>query len=120
MLGKYKNKLQPLEAQRTRLIQYLLTDCALIQGSYTEILVKCGRPGCHCKLKPAHLVARLGIRNNGIVQNKLVRIEDRQRVSQLVELYKRHKSALQQLAKIHDQQFTLLKKIIGEKNMNYK
>jgi len=118
-LVKSKNQFQHLELRRSELVDYLLSDTALIKGSYTEILVKCGRSGCHCEKKPAHLVARLGIRENDTVQNKLVRVADRQYVEQLVENYKQHKEALRELAKIQQQQTNFFKALIGKKDKGY-
>ena len=116
---KNKKQFQRLETQRAKLLEYLLSDIALIQGSYTELRVKCGKAGCHCEKKPAHLVARLGTRENGKVLNKVVRIADREEVLQLVEHYKKHRNALREIVKIHQQQKNLIKKLIDDKNQGY-
>jgi hypothetical protein len=108
-----------LESQRRKLVEYLLSDCSLIQGSYTELLVKCGKLGCHCENNPAHLVTRLGIRKNGTPRNPVVRVTDRERVKSLVENYKKHKHTLKKIKETHAQQEQLAKAIVADKNEDY-
>ena len=117
---KTQNQLSRLEKQRAQLIEYLLSDCPLIRGSYTEVLVKCGRTGCHCEKKPAHLVSRLIIHQNGHPQCKLIRVADRDSVQTLVQNYKQHKQAWRQLVQIHNKQEALVKTLIGEKDVGYR
>ena len=114
-----KDRFHRLEAQRLKLVEYLLSDCPLLHGSYTELLVKCGRAGCHCQKKPAHLVARLGTRKDGIPQNRVVRVADRQHVKALVKSYKKHKESLGELKQIHVQQEQLVKSILNDKDEPY-
>lgn len=117
---KRKKQFQRLEAERREIVEYLLTECSLIQGNYSELLVKCGRSGCHCEKEPIHLIARLGMKNAlGNLVNMLVRVDDRERVVDLVNKYKEHKKQLRRLLEIQDEQKKILKDIIGDKNIGY-
>lgn len=116
---KEKSKLSKLEQARKELLVLLLSDGALIEGSYCEILVKCGRAGCHCEKKPIHLVARLGIREDGNLKNKVVRVADRENVKRLTTRYRDHKKALQDLEQINEVEREILKGLIKQKNCGY-
>lgn len=117
---KNKKNFKKLERRRQHLIEYLLSNVKLICGSYSDVLVRCGRPGCHCERKPIHPITRLEVRRNGTRQTKLVRADDRETVKQLVDAYKEHKSVLRELLKIQEEQRGLLKNLISEKDKGYK
>ncbi len=119
LVNSKKAQFGRLDLQRDKLIDYLLSDCSLIQGSYTELLVKCGKAGCHCEGKPAHPVARLGTRRNNKAQNQVVRVFDRERIRSLVEVYRGHKAALTDLKDIHKKQEKIVKSIISDKDEPY-
>lgn len=101
------------------LLSLLLSGVELIEGSYSEILVKCGRSGCHCEKEPIHLVARLGLREDGKIKNKVVRIADREEVKKLIERYREHRQALQKLKQVNETEREILKKLIKQKNCGY-
>ena len=116
---KKKNQLSKLEQTRKELLVLLLSDGELIEGSYSEILVKCGRAGCHCEKKPIHLVGRLGIREDGKLKNKVVRVADREKVKRLTVRYRAHKKALRDLEQINELEREILKGLIKRKNCGY-
>ena len=116
---KRKSKISKLEHERAKLIDLLLSDDELIEGSYSEILVKCGRAGCHCEKKPVHLVARLGMREDGKIKNKVVRVADREEVQKLTSRYKEHKRALQELERVNEAEGAVLKEFMRQKNRGY-
>lgn len=116
---KEKSKISKLELDREELLVLLLNDDELIEGNYSEILVKCGRSGCHCEKKPIHLVARLGIREDGTIKNKVVRVADREKVKQLTDRYRECKQALRQLEHINEMEREILKQLIKRKNRGY-
>lgn len=116
---KQKTKISKLEQERKQLIALLLNDDSLIEGSYSEILVKCGRSGCHCEKKPIHLVARLGVRVDGKIKNKVVCVADREKVKKLTGQYRKHKDALQELGKIEEMEREILKTLIKHKDCGY-
>ena len=118
-MSQGKNKISKLEQKRKKLLVLLLSDDELIEGNYSEIFVKCGRSGCHCEKKPIHLVARLGIRENGKIKNKLVRVADREEVKQLIDRYRERKQALRQLVQINETECEILKGLIKQKNQGY-
>lgn len=116
---KEKNKFLKLENARKELLRLILADDQLIEGSYCEILVKCGRAGCHCEKKPIHPVARLSTREDGKIKNKVVRVADREEVKRLIDRFREHKQALQELEKISDMEREILKVLIKRKNKGY-
>lgn len=118
-MSQEKNKISKLEQKRKKLLVLLLSDEWLIEGSYSQILVKCGRSGCHCEKKPIHLVARLGIRENGKIKNKVVRVADRDNVKRLTVRYRERKQALRQLEHINEMEREILKGLIKRKNRGY-
>jgi len=116
---KQKNKTSKIQQLRRELLEFLLNDDDLIEGSYSEMLVKCGRSGCHCEKKPIHLIARLGIREDGKIKNKVVRVADREKVKSLTTCYREHKKALHDLERINKEEREILKELIKEKNIGY-
>ena len=116
---KQKNKISKLEQERKKLFALLLSEDPLIEGCYSEILVKCGRSGCHCEKKPIHLVTRLGVREDGKIKNKVVRVADRENVKKLANRYREHKQALQELGQIDEKQREIFKDLIKHKNCGY-
>lgn len=116
---KKKNKFSKLENVRKELLRLILADDEIIEGSYCELLVKCGKVGCHCEKKPCHLVARLSIREDGKIKNKVVRVTDRENVKRLTERYREHKQALKELQEIHEMEQEILKELIKLKNKGY-
>lgn len=118
-MSKNKNKILKLEQDRKKRLESILEDSPLIEGSYSEILVKCGHPGCHCEKKPIHLVARLGLREDGKIKNKVIRVDDREEVKKLTARYKEQKQALKELEQLNTTEKDLLKKIIKQKNRGY-
>ena len=116
---KEKSRILQLEQKRKKLLDLLLNDDQLIVGSYTELLVKCGRDGCHCEKKPIHPVARLGLREDGKIKNKVVRIADREFVQKMTDQYKEHKQALKALEQVNETEREILKEVIKRKNIGY-
>ena len=94
-----QNALLHLQEERKKLIEPFLENDELTEGSYVEVLQKCGRPGCQCEKRPTHLVSRVSKWMDGKLKHKVVRIEDRDQVRKFVETYKKHKAAMTKLAK---------------------
>jgi len=118
-IHKTKGAIMQIERQRKHLLDILFLDEELIVGSYAELQVRCGKRGCHCEKKPAHLVTRLGFMQEGKLKMKLVRIEDREWVSTGVKIYKDNKKALSEMAKLNKKLSTLLKTLIKQRNCHY-
>jgi hypothetical protein len=114
-----KRKILQLEEIRSSALDLLLSRTELICGVYSEILVKCGKLGCHCERKPIHPVTRLNVRSQGKVKCKLVRVADRKTIRQLVQTYKEHIGALRSAGKIESQERKLFKELIKMKNKSY-
>ncbi len=118
-LIKKQNELINLQAERRKLIDPFLKEHNLIEGSYMEVLQKCGRPTCQCAKKPIHLVSRLSKWVSGKLKHKVVKIEDRQRVAKLVEVYKQHKNSMAELTKNLEKERKIMNSIIKLKNISY-
>jgi len=114
-----KEKLSELEKERKRLIRILLSDCKLVEGSLRDLLVRCGRKGCHCEKGPIHPITRLSHWENGKLKNKIVRIADREVIRKLSNNYKDHKRALGDLAKTNAEELKLLKSVVKSKIIRY-
>ena len=118
-LLKKKKAIQTIETERKRLLDTLIDDKALIEGSLSDILVKCGRGGCHCEKKAAHTVTRLSMRENGQIKIKVVRVDDRENVRKLVQVHKEFKEALRKLSELESRQKKILKTIKKERHTRY-
>jgi hypothetical protein len=114
-----QNALLHLQEERKKLIEPFLENDELTEGSYVEVLQKCGRPGCHCEKRPTHLVSRVSKWIDGKLKHKVVRIEDRDHVRKLVEIYKKHKAAMAKLAKGAQKEKEIMIAIIKLKNRPY-
>jgi hypothetical protein len=114
-----QEELQALQEERKKLIVPFLKENDLIEGSYMEVLQKCGRPTCQCVKKPIHLVSRLSKWVAGKLKHKVVKIEDRQQVSKLVEIYKEHKNSMSELTKNLEKERKIMNSIIKLKNKSY-
>jgi hypothetical protein len=114
-----KENIAELEKERTRLIKLLLSDCKLVDGSLRDLMVRCGRKGCHCEKEPIHPITRLSHWENGKLKNKIVRIADRALIRKLSNNYKEHKRALGNLAKKNAEEIKLLKSVLKSKIVKY-
>lgn len=119
VINKTKRAIMKIGREREKHLETLLSTVELITGSYTEVRVRCGKSGCHCEKEPVHPVTRLGIMENGKLKTKLVRIEDREWVSRMVETYKRHKKAVSELLNLNKRQVALLRNLIRQRNCRY-
>src|SRR5271169_3296068 len=117
-INKKKEKVQEAEQKRQRLVDILLSDSMLVEGSLQDVLVRCGRKGCHCEKKPLHPVSRLSRWENGKLKNKIVRVADREFIRKLSVNYKEHKKALSDLAKLNAEEGKLLKAVMKLKNFD--
>ena len=118
LVAKQKALLQ-LQDERKTLIEPFLKNDELTEGSYIEVLQKCGRPGCQCEKRPTHLVSRVSKWVDGKLKHKVVRIEDREQVRRLVEFYKKHKAAMVKLVKGAQKEKKIMIAIIKLKNRPY-
>jgi hypothetical protein len=113
------SELTSLRKERDECVKIFLARNKLIIGSYCELLVKCGRSNCHCQEKPCHLVSRLGIKDNGLIKNKVIRVNDRENVKGLVENYRDHKKMLAEIVKLQKKEIKIIRKIIEAKSKKY-
>jgi hypothetical protein len=65
------------------------------------------------------IVSRLSKWVAGKLKHKVVKIEDRQQVSKLVEIYKEHKNSMSELTKNLEKERKIMNSIIKLKNKSY-
>lgn len=118
-IERKRKKIQKLEKARKHLIELLLADDDLIEGNLCDILVRCGRSGCHCEKKPAHHVTRLGTREDDKIKNKVVRVDDREKVRRLVQTYKEYKQALKKLEQLEMEEKEIIKSAKAVRQKRY-
>lgn len=116
---KKRKVIQTIELERKKLLDVLTNDSELIEGSLSDILVKCGREGCHCEKKPVHMVTRLTTRENRTIKLRVVRVDDREQVRDLVQAHKDFKQALKELGALESQQKEILKTLKKARNKFY-
>lgn len=114
-----KRAIQTIELERKKLLDALTNDSEMIEGSLSDILVKCGRDGCHCEKKPVHMVTRLTTRETGQIKLRVVRVDDRERVRGLVQTHKAFKQALKELIALESRQKKILKTMKKGRNKIY-
>lgn len=107
------------EIERKRLMTTLLNDCKLVEGSLRDVMVRCGRKGCHCEKEAIHPVTRLSRWENGKLKNKIVRIDDRELIRKLSQNYREHRNALSKLIKLNDEEMQWLKSVLKSKTVKY-
>lgn len=118
LLAKQKELIK-LQDGRKKLIDLFLKNDALIEGSYIELLQKCGRPTCVCVKKPTHLVSRISKWTGGKLKHKIVKIKDRSHIRKLAAVYKQHKNAMAKLVKDAKKERELMNVIIKLRNQHY-
>jgi len=117
---QHKRKtIQTIEIERKKLLEALTDSSEMIEGSLSDILVKCGREGCHCEKKPVHMVTRLTTRENGQIKLRVVRVDDREQVRDLVQAHKNFKQALKELGALESRQKKILKTMKKARNKIY-
>jgi len=118
-LNKMQQSLQTFQQQRKHAWKIFFAPSTLIEGSFRESLIRCGRPNCHCQNYPVHPVSRLSHWEQGKLKNKVVRVADKQWIKSLSDNYKEHKLALSRLLKINKKEYQLLKNVLGLKAVLY-
>ena len=118
-INKKKEEISKIEKERKRLIKLLFSDCEVVEGSFIDVLVRCGRSGCHCEKEPVHPVTRLSWWNNGKLKNKIVRVADRKWVKELSDNYKEHKQAMSTLVKLNEKEREIIKTVLKLKTIKY-
>ena len=118
-LNTMQQSLNAFQEQRQQTYKMFFTPSTLVDGSFRELLMRCGKPNCHCQNQPAHLVSRLSHWVDGKLKNKVVRVADRERIKSLSDNYKEHTQALSQLLKINKKEYQLLKNALNLKVILY-
>ncbi len=118
-INKKKEEISKIEKERKRLIKLLFSDCDVVEGSFIDVLVRCGRSGCHCEKEPVHPVTRLSWWKNGKLKNKIVRVADRERIRILSNNYKKHKQAMSALVKLNEKEKETIKTVVKLKTVKY-
>ncbi len=108
-----------LERRRRALLRQLLAAHALVRGSLTRVLSRCGKPSCHCAKEPSHVAWRLLTSRRGLQRCQLVRQDDVDRVRVLVGRSKTFTRDLRALEAIQKEQRALLRGFREENDIGY-
>ena len=112
-------QIQRLERRRRALLRRLLAVHALVRGSLTRVLSRCGKPSCHCAKEPSHVAWRLLTSRLGVQRCQLVRQDDVARVQALVGRSKAFAQDLRALEAIQKEQKALLRGFREDKDIGY-
>ena len=118
-IKRTQQSLQTLQEQRQNAWRIFLAPSILVEGSFRELLIRCGKPNCHCQDQPAHPIARLSHWEKGKLKNQVVRVADKEQIKTLSDNYKDHKQALSQLLKMSKKECQLLKNVIKLESVSY-
>ena len=118
-LQKVRERLRSLQKERRKLQRIFYRDEEMIGGSYGEVRICCGNPGCHCHRDGGHLATKLQQWINGKLKNKIVRIADRERVGKAAANYKAHKTVLREIRQLNKEELELLKQIVELRTKKY-
>ena len=118
-LQKARDKLRSTQTERKRLLSIFYHDEKLIAGSYAEVLIRCGKPTCHCYEHGGHFATRLSRWVNGKLKTKIVRVADRGWVKSASDRYKAHKNALKKLRALQKDELEILNRIVKMKTIDY-
>ena len=118
-LKKMIDQLNQIQTERNRVLSLFSFDEKLVAGTYAEILIRCGKPTCHCHKQGGHPATRLSRWVDGKLKTKIVRVADREWVKEASEQYKAHKNALKLLRDLHKQELEMLTRILEIKTIDY-
>lgn len=118
-LNIIKEEVIEIEKRRKYLFRVFFKNIELVEGSFINTLVRCGRSGCHCAKKPIHPVTRLSRWENKKMKNKIIRVSDREWVKKLTNNYKEYKKALGEYEKMNKKEKEILKKLLKMKTIEY-
>lgn len=112
-------RLRELESRRAGVVDELAQTDALIAGSLSEVLRRCGKPSCHCAERPGHPQAILMTVKDGRRRCQLVRQADLPVVRQAVERYRSFRKGLRTLSTLDSKVVALLKELRRLRDKGY-
>lgn len=112
-------RLREVEARRAVVVDELAQTDALIVGSLSEVLRRCGTPTCHCADRPGHPQAILMSVEDGRRRCQLIRQADLAAVRHAVERYRSFRSSLRLLGTLDSQVMALLKELKKVRDEGY-
>lgn len=104
-------RLRDVESRRAVVVDDLAQTDALIIGSLSEVLRRCGKPSCHCAERPGHPQAILMSAEDGQRRCQLIRQADLAAVRHAVERYRSFRKGLQLLRTLDSKVMALLKEL---------
>jgi hypothetical protein len=112
-------RLREVESRRAVILDELAQTDALIAGSLSEVLRRCGKPSCHCAERPGHPQAILMSAQDGRRRCQLVRQADLAAVRQAVERYRSFRKGLRLLHTLDSKVMALLKELRRLRDKGY-
>jgi hypothetical protein len=92
---------------------------ALIVGSLSEVMRRCGKPSCHCAVRPGHPQAILMSVEDGRRRCQVIRQGDLAAVRQAVERYRAFREGLRLLSTLDSKVLALLKELRRLRDQGY-
>lgn len=112
-------KVRQLERERARILEALLVDEPLLQGSLSLVKRTCGKPNCHCAKTPGHEVWVLASTQDAQRRCQVVRQADVEEVQRRAAIYKDFRTALRRLDAIGKEEKALLRGLMDERDLRY-
>jgi hypothetical protein len=116
---KVRASLEALQRRRARLLEAFLQDDELAVGTVSEVLARCGKPGCHCVREKGHPQMRLLYAEDGTRKCKLIRQADMDRIREAGERYRVLKGALRETRALNLRELRLLRELIQRRAIRY-
>jgi hypothetical protein len=112
-------RIRRFETERTAVLRDLLASRAVLMGSLSLILRRCGKPNCHCARKPAHEVWVLATVHASKRRCQVVRKADINDVASRVEQYKNFRTGLRRLQAIEKAEIQILRGLMESRDVPY-
>ena len=112
--------IKKLEVERHRLLQRLLTDEPLLQGSLSLVKRTCGKETCHCATQPAHPAWMLATSEDGRRRCQVIRQDDVEEIQRRVGRHKDCRTTLRGLEATQKETKRLLHGLMDERDLRYK
>ncbi len=122
MIKRIRNAIKAierLEAKRRRLVQRLLTDEPLLQGSLSLVNRTCGKQNCHCATRPAHPAWVLATSESRRRRCQIVRQDDAEEVQRRVATYKDYRVTLRAVEATQKELKRLLRGLMDKRDVRY-
>jgi hypothetical protein len=100
-LSRIRQRIRRTQEKQRALLQDLLSETGpLLRGTFVHQRRRCGKPTCRCNQGDLHPITYLSIGHEGRTRNLYVPAEERDRVEQLAQRYRRFRKRRAELAQL--------------------